>query len=118
MADKRASALEAKQVADDFLGAILGRKRGDHYFPWRKFAAASCQDTRIQPYLPRFVGYEVRKARSVPQEPFRPASILVEVGLKSGKRYMIIGELTVVREKGELGVHPYRWNVLRIERSE
>lgn len=118
MTDKRKDALAAKRIAESFLGSILGRKRGDHYFPWRKYAAASYRDTRIQPYLPRYIDYEVRKARSVPQEPFHPSVVMVEVGLRSGKKYTVIGELTVIREEGEWGVHPYKWKVLSIERSE
>ena len=116
--DKRKDALNAKRVAGSFLGAILGRKRGEHYFPWRKFAAASYRDTRIQPYLPRYIDYEVRGARTEEKIRGRPSVVMVEVGLKSGKRYVVIGELTAVKEDGEWGIHPYKWNVLRIERNE
>lgn len=116
--DKRKDAILAKHIADRFLNAILTRKRGDHLFPWREFAAASCRDTRIQPYLPRFIGCVVRGAKTVATQGGRPSVVRVEVALRTGKKYEVIGELTVVREKGEFGVHPYRWNVLRIERSE
>ena len=116
--DKRKDVLAAKGIADKFLGSILDRKKGDHLFPWRPFAAKSYRDTRIQPYLPRYVGYEVRRARTTEEKRGKPSVVMVEVGLQSGKRYTVIGELTVIREEGEWGVIPYRWKVLSIERSE
>lgn len=118
MTDKRRDALLAKQVADKFLGSLLDRKRGGHRYPWWPHAAASYSGMHIQPYLPRFCGYEVRTAKTEEKSGGKPFVVAVTVALATGKKDKVIGELTVMKENGEWGVVPTKWKVLGIERSE
>jgi len=115
MADKRRDALVAKEKADGFLSSLLNRKRGGHRYPWWPYAAVDYRGYHIDPYLPRFISYAIRGARTVKKRGGRPSVVAVEVALRTGKRDEVIGEMTATKINGEWGIVPTKWRVLRID---